>query len=316
MQKMIVSILLSLFIGFTGAKSPHGAKFEIDCATCHTTDNWKIIRKKGFNHDKTKFPLRGQHTNLDCKRCHADLVFSNTKTDCKSCHTDVHQGTTGADCARCHTTSTWIVTRVKKIHQEAGFPLRGMHEAADCNRCHTSASALRFDNVRTDCYACHKTDYLATKGKTYDHFELGFDNDCARCHNMSGLTWNSIGKGFDHSYFPLTGGHNLDCKECHEDGNYKVKLRSECTSCHGGKRSIAASNLPAHNGVFARFSCGECHTTKTWNSVKFKQHDGFYGIYSGNHKGAWTKCTDCHVNDSGWDSKNTCNRCHSNITHL
>ncbi len=316
MYKTIISILFIFIFGYVGAKSPHGAKFNIDCATCHTTDNWKNIKKKGFNHDKTKFPLRGQHTNLDCKRCHTDLVFSNAKTDCNACHTDIHQGTTGPDCARCHNTNSWIVTRIKPIHQEAGFPLRGMHEAADCNQCHTSASNLRFENIRTDCYACHKKEYLSTTGTTYDHKVMGFDTDCARCHNMTGLSWNSIGKGFDHSYFPLTGGHNLECTECHKENNYSIKLKSECTSCHGGKRAIAATNIPAHNSVFAGLSCTECHTTQSWNIVKHKQHDSYFPIYSGHHKGVWTKCTDCHKNDNSWDAKNTCNRCHNDNRHL
>ncbi len=311
MRNITFIIFLSLFIGFASAKSPHGEKFNLDCAICHNTDDWKIIKKDGFNHNKTKFPLRGQHSSVDCKKCHTDLDFSKAKTDCNACHTDVHQATTGPDCARCHTTNSWIVTKVKTMHQEAGFPLRGLHQTADCYRCHTSASSLRFDNIRTDCYACHKKEYQSTAGKPYDHQALGFDTDCARCHNMTGLNWTTIGKGFDHSYFPLTGGHNKECNECHTDGDYRVRLKSECTSCHGGKRSIAAANIPAHNGVFAKYSCNECHTTQTWNTVKFKQHDSFWGIYSGNHRGAWTKCTDCHMNDAGWDSKNTCKRCHN-----
>ncbi|MDD3320525.1 MAG: hypothetical protein PHS59_03685 [Paludibacter sp.] len=311
-----IYIILFCFITFSiDAKSPHGEKFNVDCATCHVTQNWTTI-KKGYDHNKTKFPLTGQHKNVDCMKCHVSLEFSTAKSKCYECHADVHQGTTGRDCERCHNTSSWIVTRIQSIHQEAGFPLRGEHQTADCNRCHTSASKLQFNNIRTDCYACHKTDYYGTAGKPYDHAVLGFDTDCAHCHNMTGTEWNSIGKGFDHSFFPLVGGHNLSCNECHINGDYRVKLSTDCTSCHSGKKAEATALNPAHTSLFSKYSCAECHTTQTWDNVKFKQHDAFYKIYSGHHKNAWTKCTDCHVNDAGFDATNTCSRCHNDIQHL
>lgn len=315
MPRFIFILLFCFTLTQVGAKSPHGAKFNIDCATCHVTENWEKI-KPGYDHDKTHFPLRGQHKMVDCRKCHTSLVFSEAKSQCSECHTDVHQGTTGNDCERCHNTNSWIVNNVKTLHQEAGFPLRGAHQTADCYRCHTSASKLLFSNIRTDCYSCHKDKYYATAGKPVDHQALGFDTDCAHCHNMTGTDWNSIGKGFDHSFFPLTGGHNLTCEECHNGGNYKIRLSADCTTCHDGKKSEAIALNPAHSSLFARYSCGECHTTKTWNDVKFKQHDAFYPIYSGHHKGVWSRCTDCHVNDAGYDATVTCGRCHSNIQHL
>lgn len=293
------------------AKSPHGESLKLDCNVCHTVESWTRLKSNGFDHKKTKFPLTGQHKILDCRKCHTSLQFSSVKSKCYECHIDVHQGTTGNDCERCHNTNSWIVTNVKSIHQESGFPLIGAHQTADCQRCHTSASKFRFDNIRTDCFACHKDKYYSTVGKPFDHQALGFDTDCAHCHNMTGMNWNSIGKGFDHSFFPLTGSHNIDCNECHKEGNYKVRLSSDCSSCHGGKKNIAAGSYPAHLSVFAKYTCSECHTAQDWNVVKFKQHDGWYGIYSGEHKGKWTKCTDCHTNDANYDAKNNCSRCHS-----
>ncbi|NDP20069.1 MAG: hypothetical protein GZ091_03160 [Paludibacter sp.] len=315
MRKITFLILFCFLIININAKSPHGNKFNIDCTVCHVTKDWKII-KSGFDHNKTNFPLTGQHKMTECKKCHQSLLFSNTKTKCNECHTDVHQGTVGKECERCHTTNSWIVTNTRALHEEAGFPLRGAHKTADCNRCHTSASDLRFENIRTDCFACHKDKYFATAGKTYDHKVLGFDTDCARCHNMVGMDWNTIGKGFDHSFFTLTGGHNIDCVSCHKEGDYRKRLSTDCTSCHSGKKSEATTVIPAHSSIFAKYSCAECHTTQTWNTVKFKQHDAFYGIYSGKHKGTWTRCTDCHKNDAGYDAKNTCSRCHNDIQHL
>lgn len=313
MRKIIFFILFCvIFIveaKSADAKSPHGAKLKVECAVCHVTDNWTKI-KSGYDHSKTKFPLMGQHKMVDCRKCHISLDFSVVKSKCSECHTDVHQGTTGNDCERCHTTKSWIVTNIKSLHLQAGFPLRGAHAVADCNRCHKSASNLRFNNLNTDCYACHKDKYNATAGKPYDHKVLGFGTDCAQCHNMTGMDWNSIGKGFDHSFFPLTGGHNITCNDCHKGGNYRKKISTDCTTCHSSKRNQAIASSPAHRGVFAKYSCAECHTTKNWNTVKFVQHDAIFGIYSGNHKGKWSWCTDCHVNDATYDASNTCIRCH------
>jgi len=316
MRKITFLILFFVFIVNIEAKSPHGDKLKIECSVCHVTENWTKI-KPGFDHNKTKFPLTGQHKMTECRKCHTSLNFSTAKTECNECHTDVHQGTTGRECDRCHTTNSWIVTNTKSLHQQAGFPLRGAHETADCNRCHTSASDLRFDNIRTDCYTCHKDKYNATAGKPFDHKVLGFGTDCVQCHNMTGMEWSSIGKGFDHSFFPLVGGHNITCNDCHIRGDYRKKLSSDCTTtCHPMKKSDAIAVSPAHRSVFAMYSCAECHTSQTWNAVKFKQHDSYFGIYSGNHKGKWTKCTDCHVNDAGYDAKNTCSRCHTGDRNL
>lgn len=307
MRKITFIILLVCIFINIQAKSPHGDKLKVDCGVCHTTDNWTKI-KSGFDHNTTKFPLIGQHKIVGCKKCHATLKFSEAKTECYECHTDLHQGTTGRDCERCHTTKSWIVTNTKSLHQQAGFPLRGAHETADCNRCHKSASNLRFNNLNTDCYTCHKDKYFATAGKPYDHKVLGFDTDCARCHNMAGMDWNSIGKGFDHNFFPLTGGHNIACNDCHKGGDYRKKISSDCTTCHSGKKSQAIASYPAHASVYAKFTCGECHTTKTWNTVKFKQHDSYFGIYSGKHNGTWTRCVECHTNNAGY--KPNCTSCH------
>ncbi len=285
-------------------KSPHGEGFKMECVTCHTTADWNKIKTDGFNHNKTHFPLVGQHKTVSCKKCHTTLEFSKAKTNCSACHTDVHQGTVGNDCERCHTPNSWLVTNVKQIHRQVGFALVGSHATADCNRCHKSASMLRFDNISTDCYSCHKEKYNATTAP--NHRKSGLDTDCARCHTMSGRDWLATGRGFDHGFFPLTNAHNLACDACHFENNYSVKLSSECNSCH----SLANNNpIVAHKTKFVSYSCGNCHNTQGWSAgVRFKQHDSWFGIYSGKHKGKWSKCTDCHNNDATY--KANCRNCH------
>ena len=293
-------------------KSPHGEKFNLQCTKCHTAENWKKIKTGGFDHSKTRFPLVGQHKSVNCRSCHVSLIFTAAKKNCNQCHTDVHQGTTGKDCDRCHTNKSWIVTNTRSLHQQAGFPLKGSHQTLDCNRCHTGKSTLLFQNMKTACFDCHKDKYYATAGKPFDHKALGFDTECVRCHSNTGMDWNTIGKGFDHSFFPKTGAHNISCDNCHSGGDFKTKLSSDCNSCHSSKGKNASSVFPAHSGVFAKYTCIDCHKPKTWNTVNFKQHDAIFQIYSGNHKGKWSYCTDCHTNEAVWDAKNNCKRCHNN----
>lgn len=305
MQKFLLFIMLLFLMFDVYAKSPHGANFNLNCKQCHTTEKWSEINYSSFNHAKTRFPLVGQHKNISCKKCHPTLEFTNTKTECSDCHVDIHQGTVGRDCERCHSPKSWIVQNVKRIHQQNGFALIGAHATADCNRCHSSASLLRFENIRTECYSCHKAQYDGT-----NHRSDGFDTDCSKCHTMTGQTWSSIGKGFDHGFYPLVGGHNVDCIQCHVNGEYRTKLSTDCKICHITEYARAKALLPAHfnNSKIGKYACFDCHNIQNWNSVKFKQHDSWFEIYSGKHNGAWSKCTDCHNNDASYQSN--CKKCH------
>ena len=223
MNKFILLLISFFLIASVFAKSPHGEGLKTDCGACHNTNNWEQLNPRHFNHNKTRFPLIGQHKTVGCRACHPTLEFSKAKTQCNQCHMDMHEGTVGKDCDRCHTPKSWIVSNVKQIHQQAGFTLAGTHAVTDCNRCHKSASQLRFDNIRTDCYSCHKANYDAT-----NHRADGFGTDCFPCHNMTGRDWSYSGKGFVHGTFPLTGAHNINCILCHKTGEYKTVSSSAC----------------------------------------------------------------------------------------
>jgi len=302
------SIILVLFLSINVlAQSPHGKGFKINCGVCHTPDNWDKIKTDSFDHNKTSYPLVGQHMTVDCRMCHPSLEFSKAKTECFSCHTDIHQQTVGLDCDRCHTSNSWLVTNIKPIHQQVGFPLVGAHASADCNRCHISGSLLRYDNMRTDCYSCHKAKYDGTTSP--NHKTAGYGTDCERCHNMVGREWSSNGSGFEHGFFPLTGGHSIECIACHVSGDYQQKLSTDCKSCHADVYARALTVIPAHATKLSAHECNECHSLNNWNTVRFNQHtgDGFT-IYSGRHKGKWDRCTDCHNNDVNY--KSNCKKCH------
>lgn len=276
MRKLILLLYLASIIIVQAQVKPiitpptHGANLKTECAVCHITDNWTTIKTDKFDHNKTKYPLKGQHTLAGCMDCHKSLDFSQTKSDCVGCHKDVHQGTVGVDCERCHNESSWIVNNVKTMHIESGFPLVGTHLSADCQRCHRSASKLRYNNIPTDCYSCHKEKYYAPKN--LNHITAGFGTDCTECHTMTGRAWKSVSKSF-HVYFPLTAAHDIACEYCHEGNNYKRKLSSDCLSCHYGlgtisdKSKVANSKDPLHKSVYSK-DCSICHNSRTFVIVK------------------------------------------------
>lgn len=250
-------------------------------------------------------PLTGQHRQLGCRLCHPSLKFKDAGTDCVDCHSDIHEQSVGPDCGRCHTTSSWIVENTTEMHQLSRFPLVGAHYTADCSSCHKSASLLRFEPLGVDCYDCHQQDYSETQ--TPNHVSGNYSKTCIQCHYFSAFSFS--GAGFNHSYFPLTGGHSLsDCNQCHTNGSYEG-LSPDCVTCH--LTDYNTTTNPNHITSNFPTNCSYCHTTDPgWKPASFASHDGeFFPIYSGKHLGEWTTCANCHPNPANY-GQFTCIDCH------
>jgi len=306
-MRRLSSVILFVVLAFSlYAQSPHGAQLSIPCADCHNPNGWKLVAGTyTFNHNSTKFPLVGQHEEIDCKMCHASLVFSKADPLCMSCHEDMHFQTVGFECGRCHTPNSWIVNNTTELHQQSRFPLVGAHLTAECVQCHPSASLLRFEPLGVECVDCHEADYLATTNP--NHVEGNFSTNCQECHSMNSFTWGS--SDFNHSFFPLTQGHAInDCSKCHTNGDYS-NTSSECVSCH--QTDYNQTDNPNHNSLNFSTTCNECHTTAPgWSPAKYTEHDAqYFPIYSGKHNNEWNTCTDCHANPSDYASF-TCISCH------
>ncbi len=290
------------------AQNPHGDNFAMDCAKCHSPENWLFSAQTStFSHDSTSFPLTGQHKDLDCRSCHTSPVFKEAETNCISCHTDVHQMTVGNDCARCHTPVSWIVENVTEMHEKVSFPLMGVHSTVNCNQCHVSETNVRFGPTGVTCIDCHRADYETTKKP--DHIKLNFDTDCAACHSLTGTEWNT--EAIDHNFFPLERGHMInDCSRCHNPEDYSA-VQKDCYGCH--QSNFEATTLPNHRISGFSNDCASCHTIDPgWQPVNYPAHDGsHFPIYSGKHKGVWKECTECHTNPNNYTT-NSCVVCHKN----
>ncbi|MBI3635448.1 MAG: hypothetical protein HY216_04405, partial [Candidatus Rokubacteria bacterium] len=126
-------------------RDPHQNRFGAACASCHSTDSFHTIRREGFNHDRTRYPLRGRHASVECNACHDPKTAWGPKpafATCGGCHRDAHGGLATiagkpADCASCHRVegfrpSTFTVAQ----HRASTYPLEGAHVAAECAGCH------------------------------------------------------------------------------------------------------------------------------------------------------------------------------------
>lgn len=273
------------------------------CENCHTFTSWKPIRNiPEFDHDKTKFPLRGLHTNLSCRQCHSSLVFSNAGTKCADCHADIHRRQFGANCESCHTVKGWQIS-MKSINQHTNrFPLMGAHRTLDCESCHKGAGSGQYVGLSTDCYSCHAKDYKAAQP---DHAASGFSTNCQDCHTMDTF----FGAKVDHAKFgfPLTGAHaTLACTQCHIGGRFKG-TPADCFSCHA--KDYNGTTNPSHVSAGFSTTCQSCHTTLAWTPATFNHNLTKFPL-TGAH--TTVPCASCHVGGKYAGTPTDCYSCHTN----
>jgi hypothetical protein len=140
------------------------------CEACHGVDAWSPTT---FDHDSTRYPLRGAHRRLACGRCHVrpagaaagvPVTYAGLPTTCDAagCHTDPHGGQfaarrRGGSCTTCHTESAWTALRFD--HQrDSDWPLDGAHANVRCAACHRPEGRppfVRYAPLPHRCEDCH-----------------------------------------------------------------------------------------------------------------------------------------------------------------
>jgi hypothetical protein len=288
-------------------KDVHKGRLGNACADCHNENDWKETGK--FDHDKTRFPLRGKHAPpLKCESCHKDTRYKETPTACIGCHKkeDKHEATLGEKCADCHTERDWKASKFD--HDKTKFRLRGGHAApkVKCDACHKDEKSYR--KTPTDCYSCHERDdvHKGQQGKK-----------CESCHDDD--TWKKA--RFDHARtrFPLLGGHLVvACGKCHATQRYK-DAKSECIACHD-RDDVHKRRLGTR--------CETCHNARAWKSWDFNHDRQTKFPLDGAHRKLDchachrqpvqtratlpTACISCHladdVHDGGFGRQ--CEKCH------
>lgn len=297
---------------------PHQPSFGADCRACHQETSWKTT---AFNHDRTRFPLRGKHGALACIQCHprggksGKIAFAN----CADCHRqDPHQGRFGQDCQGCH-----VVEGFEKVsfnHDKTRFPLTGKHVALSCLKCHpkkgTEKSALS-KPLPTACAECHADVHLGQFAANCDacHTTRGFSGpelkfnhqtdsafplqgkhastSCRRCHERKQLSFPA-GKGEAVLYKPLS----TECRACHDD-YHQGQLPADCRLCHGFASFAPAPGFDHRQSRFPlelfheSVGCRACHPLAAKTAAS-PAASGVQAAPTVRYKNIPTTCRECH----------------------
>jgi Cytochrome c7 and related cytochrome c len=266
---------------------PHKGNLGKACETCHVVESWKKVAI--FDHDKTKFALRGGHAKATCIGCHVGEIYKELSMACNDCHAiqDVHGGKFGPLCQDCHSVESWRDAKFDHAKQTK-FALIGAHAKAKCSDCH--GGNVR-EKIAMECITCHKAQ---------DVHKAQLGNACGDCHGT--VAWRLDVK-FDHGLtdFPLTGLHiAVACEACHASSAFKGAPRT-CIGCH--------KKDDTHEGRFMT-KCESCHSTMDWKRISFDHgHDAKYEL-TGAH--ASIGCYACHTakNVTSVKLPTTCIACH------
>ncbi len=137
------------------------------CTPCHVTAAWDAV---AFDHDSTRYPLRGAHRTLACGKCHTapapgrPIRFAGLPLTCNGagCHVDPHAGQfagrqRGSACTTCHTETAWA-SLVFNHQTDTDYPLDGAHRRLRCVACHKSEGqppVVRYLPLPHRCEDCH-----------------------------------------------------------------------------------------------------------------------------------------------------------------
>lgn len=292
---------------------PHQPSLGKDCLTCHDKGSFKTAK---FNHEQTRFPLRGKHSALNCVKCHPrgeknkKIAFAN----CSDCHRrDPHSGQFGQDCQTCH-----VVDGFEKVsfnHDNTIFPLTGKHAAVACQKCHTkknAAGSTVYKSLSKACNDCHADVHLKQ-----------FSGNCDACHSTQGFSGAAL--NFNHqtdAVFPLLGKHAMiSCQKCHvktrmifpagqgetvlykpiavqcfncHDDYHQGQLGNDCRQCHGFAAFKPAAGFDHQRtnfslqGFHENVSCRKCHPLIRTTSIAGKTMETVL------YKPLETNCRECH----------------------
>jgi hypothetical protein len=291
-----------------------GSGYPLKCATCHNVNGWSAT----FDHAALArgFALIGAHERARCTECHSptDNALTVPKAenaeDCVACHRPEydreHTGTGfPLTCRTCHDANDWARAVFDHAAAASGFALVGAHDKAACQDCHVQpGNALKFPKPATsdDCAACHRSDYDRV------HPTSGYPMTCLTCH--TNVNWAT--SAFVHEQvangFALEGAHTqVTCASCHGPNNVLVFPKpanvNDCVACH------RTDYDREHTGSHYPLTCLTCHTNATFLGATFNHDAQWFPIYSGEHRGKWTACQDCHPSATDFGAF-TCLSCH------
>jgi hypothetical protein len=262
--------------------NPHQGRLTGACTTCHVTSSFKTIDRAGFDHDRTRYPLRGRHAAVACGSCHVGTGPAAARpafATCATCHRDPHAGEAtiagkAVDCAACHRVDGFATpTFTVEQHRATAFPLAGRHASVPCSGCHSAKPGTRqvipirvASRQCTDCHANAHGTQLAARADS---------GACNACHSVDGWRPATFGVAAHASTrLPLDGAHaSVRCAACHATnrpglrslgtvaaGSAHVVVRPPeltCAECHADPHEWRSPNVAAP-------PCTACHSTRAF----------------------------------------------------
>lgn len=304
---------------------PHAGRLGPACARCHVTTSFLAVTATSFNHDKTRYPLRGEHVALKCAQCHDPVKAWGKKpafASCMPCHKDPHAGKATIlgrpiDCAACHRVEGFKVPVYSvELHESARYPLEGLHRKVACAACHLKnppgvaagvlgAAGVQLRPAFARCLDCHRDDHAGQLASRPGGAA------CEPCHVVAGFKPSLFGAA-QHAKLklPLDGRHaKIECAACHGPGRKGlpplparevigragvalVVKETECAACHydaHGGRFGPTGARPKPSG------CVACHNVVSFRSsiVDVAVHRDFKYALEGAHRAI--ACDACHV---------------------
>ncbi len=286
----------------------HKNKFGRDCGKCHNTQGWTNIKRNNFDHDATRYPLRGRHETLRCEQCHLpNRSITDVKFQfCTDCHSDyhrrqfVHRKQKGG-CEECHSVQGFLPSRFTlKMHAKTDYPLTGSHLAVPCVACHKKVlvqrktETIRFRFKSTKCAQCHE-DYHRGELNKYV-----VKSGCEYCHATT--DWGRIAFDHEQTQFVLQGKHGkISCRDCHKPvrtGRNRNRLKlvglsKQCQSCHRDNHAGQFYEKKIFAKINRKFTrCERCHSVENWRADKFIHNRDSSFKLDGQHR--YVSCGDCH----------------------
>jgi hypothetical protein len=314
---------------------PHGGQFtrpikrkgepEIvpkSCNECHVQTAFADLK---FNHDNSRFPLTGKHTDVKCGDCHATpkkgkmagiIVYRPLPLACESCHADEHVGQLAnkngdTACETCHSTKEFKPNVTFDHDKQAAFPLRGAHKDVKCETCHPGVDVsghkiARYKPLPVACGECHE-----------DEHKGGFD---AFAPPPDPVEASALGPD---------AGVLLDAGVPLADGGIAIDAGVPVEASTGGAAASDAGVLDAgavgDGGVVATdggvdlanpdlagalkgaIGCNACHLEEGWWPARFAHERTSFPL-TGRHE--VTSCSSCHADDYEQSLPQSCSGCH------
>jgi hypothetical protein len=257
-------------------KDPHAGRFGAGCAKCHATEGWRPARVVDFDHERTRYPLRGRHRAAACESCHrAGRAYKGLARErCTDCHADAHVGQLrarddGGRCESCHDVQGFTPARFGlEEHARTAYALEGAHLAVACDACHRRVAAATIGRAPAAALAARRPGPVTRLRFASTRCALAGAHarvDCERCHTRA-----DAGTPRAHTRYQ---GLALTCQGCHADPHQRQLTRAEAAS-----------------------PCERCHTPSDWRPTKFDHaRDARYAL-DGAH--VRLPCAACHKRES------------------